>query len=324
MIGLGTLLVSLSSVVTAAWAAPPPPPPPPTPEESFELGFNTGQAQYESGAFLEAARTWVEAASRVPEVTANRENRAALFDYIADAYLRGLPAKGRGPVLREAIAVLDGYCDGFLRAYGVEAPISAKVLQIQAELRRQLAAQPAPAGAIEPSWTPVQATRPWKGLVIGGAVLAGVGVGASILAGVMGARGNSLEAEFETAKCSLFTPTASCAELTDRGRVANSLAIGGAIVAPLALGGGVTMLIMGGRRRAAGRPALVPVLTPTFAGVALRWEGGSGRRWLWSPAFGAEFSGGAHCSGDGPSSEAGQRWRIPFRTPRTCKGNSRR
>lgn len=273
MTGPGTLLVCLASVVTAAWAPPPPPPPPPTPEEAFELGFNAGQAQYEAGAFLEAARTWVEAARRTPEVTANRENRAALFDYIADSYLRGLPVTGRGAVLREAIAVLDGYCDGFLRAYGAEAPISAKILQIQAELRRQLGAQPG--DTIEPSWTstsPTPEVRPWKGLLVGGSVLAGVGAGAALLAGVTGARGNSVETEFEAARCSLYTPTLSCAELIGRGRAANALAITGAVVAPLALGGGVAMLIVGARRKAA-RHALVPVLTPTLVGLTFRWVG---------------------------------------------------
>lgn len=85
MIRLGTVLVGVAlAVQSVAWAAPPPPPPPPTSEEVFELGFNAGQAHYEAGSYLQAARTWVEAAGRLPEVAANRENRAALFDYIAD------------------------------------------------------------------------------------------------------------------------------------------------------------------------------------------------------------------------------------------------
>lgn len=279
MTRLGTLLVGFSLVVHAvASAAPPPPPPPPTSEEVFELGFNAGQAQYEAGSYLQAARTWVEAAGRLPEVAANRENRAALFDYIADAYLRGLPAKGRGPVLREAISVLDEYCDGFLRTYGAEAPISPKVLQVQAELRRQLGAQPTPGDAVEPSWTAAPAVRPWKGLLVGGGVLVGVGVGAAVLAGVSGARGDGVEAEFEAARCSLYTPTESCAHLIERGRAANAWAITGGIVAPLALGGGVAMLIVGARRKAAARHALVPVVTPTFAGLTFYWKGRVHRR----------------------------------------------
>lgn len=274
MTGLGTLLVGLSTAIQAvAWTEPPPPPPPPTPEETFELGFNAGQAQYEAGAYLQAARTWVEAAGRLPEVTANRENRAALFDYIADAYLRGLPSTGRGSVLREAVAVLDAYCDGFLRAYGAGTPISPKVLQVHAELRRQLGAQPG--DTIEPSWTsssPTSEFRPWKGLLVGGGVLAGVGAGAAILAGVTGARGNSVETEFEAARCSLYTPTRPCAELIEHGRAANALTIAGAVVAPLALGGGVAMLLVGARRKAT-RHAFVPVLTPTLVGLTFRWVG---------------------------------------------------
>src|SRR5690606_23263383 len=143
MTGLGTLLVGLSTAIQAvAWTEPPPPPPPPTPEETFELGFNAGQAQYEAGAYLQAARTWVEAAGRLPEVTATRENRAALGAPAADGSRRGLPAAGRGWVVRAAVAALDAYCDGSLRACGADTPISPKVLQVHAELRRQLGAQP--------------------------------------------------------------------------------------------------------------------------------------------------------------------------------------
>jgi hypothetical protein len=88
----------------------------------------------------------------------------------------------------------------------------------------------------------------------------------------MGARGDRLEAEFEAAKCSLYTPTAACADLIDRGGVANRLAIGGAVVAPLALGSGLAMLLVGARRRATVRYALIPVMTPTYAGFSLTWK----------------------------------------------------
>lgn len=268
MIWCGTLLL----LCMVDGTEPPPPPPPPTAAARFEDGFALGQKQYEAGAYLQAARTWVEAASRLPEVTANRENRAALFEYIADAYRRGLPAKDRAPVLREAVTVLDEYCNGFRSAYGTETPINPKVLQIQFELRRQIEELPAPGEPVEPSWTPAPEVRPWKGLVAGGGVLAGVGAGAAILAAIMGGRGDRIEAEFEAAKCSLYTPTQSCADLVDNGRTANKLAIGGAIVAPLALGGGVAMLLVGARRRAAVRYAFLPVITPAFAGISLTWK----------------------------------------------------
>lgn len=255
-----------------AGAEPPAPPPPPTPAAKFEAGFVAGQTQYEAGAYLEAARTWVEAASRLPEVTANRENRDAIFGYIADAYMRGLPAKNRAVVLREAVDVLDGYCDGFRRAYGAEMPINPKVLQVQYELRRQLEEHPGPGEPVEPSWTPAPDVRPWKGLLVGGGVLAGLGAGAAILTGVMGARGDRLETEFEAAKCSLYTPTASCSDLINRGGAANGLAIGGAIVAPLALGGGLAMLLVGARRKTAVRHSLFPHLAPTYVGFWLNWK----------------------------------------------------
>lgn len=263
----------LLALVLLDRAEPPPPPPPPTPEARFEEGFKAGQDLYEARRYLEAARTWVDAASRLPEVTANREHRAAIFEYIADAYLRGLPTKDRAFVLREAIDALDAYCDGFRHAYGAETPINPKVLQVQYELRRQLEEHPEPGAPVEPAWTPPPPeARPWKGLVVGGGVLAGFGAGAAIFAGVMGARGDRLEADFEAAKCSLHTPTPSCSDLIAQGRAANKLAIGGAIVAPLALGGGVALLLVGARRKSATRYSLAPVFTPTYAGVSLTWK----------------------------------------------------
>lgn len=269
-----------------AGAEPPAPPPPPTPAARFEAGFVAGQTQFEAGAYLEAARTWVEAASRLPEVTANRENRDAIFGYIADAYMRGLPAKDRAVVLREAVDVLDGYCDGFRRAYGAETPINPKVLQVQYELRRQLEEHPGPGDPIEPSWTPSSDARPWKGLLVGGGMLGGFGAGVAVLAGVMGARGDRFEAEFEAAKCSLYTPTMSCTDLIDHGRAANALAIGGAVVAPLALGGGVAMLLVGVRRKAGIRYAILPIFTPTCAGLILTWKFNARKRAITSsPAW---------------------------------------
>lgn len=268
MIWCGTLLL----LCMVDGAEPPPPPPPPTAAAKFEDGYALGQRQYDAGAYLQAARTWVEAAGRLPEVTANRENRAALFEYIADAYRRGLPAKDRAPVLREAVTALDQYCDAFRSAYGTETPINPKVLQVQFELRRQLEELPTPGAPVEPSWTPAPQVRPWKGLVAGGGVLVGVGTGAAILAGVMGARGDRIEAEFEAAKCSLYTPATACADLIADGRTANALAIAGAVVAPLALGGSVAMLLVGARRKAAVRYALLPMMTQTYAGISFVWK----------------------------------------------------
>ena len=148
--------------------------------------------------------------------------------------------------------------DGRFCAVGAAEAVAVPV---EDELRRQLEEHPRPGDPVEPSWTPASDVRPWKGLLVGGGVLAGLGAGAAILAGVMGARGDRLEGEFEAAKCSLYTPTASCADLIDRGGAANGLAIGGAVVAPLALGGGLAMLLVGARRKATSRYALLPVVT---------------------------------------------------------------
>src|SRR5690606_32427248 len=114
--------------------------------------------------------------------------------------------------------------------------------------------------------------KPWKGLVIGGGVLVGLGIGGAVLAAVGGTRGKSLEREFEDPAnmCVLAMPSPSCQGLIDRGESANTLMLAGAVAGPLLAGAGVALLVIGLKRRAAPQTALAPAVAPGFVGLSVR------------------------------------------------------
>lgn len=256
---------------------------------AFEAGFTEGQAKFDRGEYLEAARTWLEAAGNLPEKTVNRDNRVAVYEYIVDAFMRGLAGSSDPEALREAVTALDAYVDGFTRAYGTETAISPKVVTARDELRARLTAAesnereaspgdtaPAlpPSGGDElpPDEPPPPERKPGLGLMVGGGVMIGLGLGAAGLAGFGAARGQSLEREFDAPAnaCLLAAPSASCQELLDQGETMNSLTIAGAVLAPLLVGGGVALLVVGLKRRQPPKQALAPALAPGFVGLTLR------------------------------------------------------
>ena len=246
---------------------------------AFEAGFTAGQARFDVGDFLGAARVWIAAADNLAEVTVHRHNRLAVFEYVADAFTRGLGDDADVATLREAVSALDRYCDGFTRAYGTETPLSDRIMAARDDLRRRLAAATAvheealarAAAAPKPAPAPTAASRPWHGFVIGGGVLLGVGLGAVALAGAGAARGRSLEAQFDDPvnQCDVNAPKDRCADFYAAGKASNAMAIVGVVAAPLLLGAGAALLAIGLKRRAARRHALAPTLAPGFVGLQL-------------------------------------------------------
>jgi hypothetical protein len=257
-------------------------PPPTTSQQlaAFEAGFTEGQALLDRGEYLAAARVWISAAGNLSEVTANRDNRLAVYEYVVDAYTRGLADTTEVEPLREAVAALDAYCDGFTRAYGTETPVSPKIVAGLEDLRQRLlalsptsAAPPTPSDPVEPppADVPPPARKPWAGLAIGGGVLLGLGVGAVALAAAGGARGNSFEAKFDDPShaCDLAQPAGACAEFYDGGKASNAMAIAGLVAAPLLIGGGVALLVVGLKRRSNARHAISPRFGPGFVGLGV-------------------------------------------------------
>lgn len=255
---------------------------------AFEAGFTEGQAKFDRGEYLEAARTWLDAAANLPEKTANRDNRVAVYEYIVDAFMRGLAGSTDPEALREAVNALDAYVDGFTRAYGTETPVSAKIAAAKTDFRARLSAaegqkrapdtqgdakpEPTPGGDDLPPDQPQPQGRPWKGLVIGGAVMLGVGATLGLVAGLGAVKVKQLERQFDDPAndCSLTMPSATCQDLLDQGRGSSRLTIASAVVAPLVLGGGIALLVVGLKRRSQPKQALAPALAPGFVGLTLR------------------------------------------------------
>jgi len=252
----------------------------------FEAGFDAGQKKLDAGEFVDAARTWAAAAGNLKESGANKDNRQAVYEYIADAWTKGLAGKEDAALLREAVTTLDAYCEGFTVAYGTETPILPKIVETRDELRKRLAeaetsAPPQPEGPDEGPPKGEDKTTPeteggprWKGLAIGGGVALGLGVGMVIVGVVGGVKGQKLEKEFSASpmNCDPADPMdGECADLAKKGKTMNSLAIAGGVVGGVLVVTGAVLLAIGLKRKAAARKqALVPVLSPGFVGLSLR------------------------------------------------------
>jgi len=247
----------------------------------FEAGYKDGQAKFDSGQFLEAARAWIAAADNLGEKLSNRDNRLAVYEYVAEAFTSGLQGVEQPEALREAARALDAYCEGFTRAYGTETAISAKITAARDDFKARLAkveAAPAalegpaedPAAVPEPPVDESRATsKPWKGLVITGGVLTGLGVGAGAFAAAFAVQGRSLEDKFVEQGCRT-TPSTDCEGWKSSGEASNARAVRSAISAVPLLAVGVALLVVGLKRRKGSRTAAAPVLAPGFVGLGLQ------------------------------------------------------
>lgn len=258
----------------------------------FEAGFNAGQQEFDAGRHVEAARTWVKAANNLKEGSRNKDNRQAVYEYIADAWTKATTGNDDQALLREAFDSLDSYIKGFTVAYGTETPIPGKVVAARDALQERLKSadtkvtpptpegpeDPPPDGGGEGGGTDepeVPETGPkWKGLAIGGGVAIGLGIGGVILAGVGGARGQKLEKEFSDnpMNCDPADPApGECSDLLADGKKMNTLAVVGGVIGGVLLVTGGVLLGLGLKRRAAAKnQAFAPAFGPNFVGFTLR------------------------------------------------------
>ncbi|MBL9107180.1 MAG: hypothetical protein JNL82_40170 [Myxococcales bacterium] len=259
-------------------------------QADFEAGFNAGQTEFDAGKFVDAARTWVKAADNLKETAKNKDNRQAVYEYIADAWAKALEGNDDPALLREGFESLDSYCKGFTTAYGTETPILPKIVATRDALGERVKAAedtpkpPTPEGpeelppgdddggdAREPAQP--QAGPKWKGLAIGGGVALGLGVGGVVLGAVGGVKGQKLEEDVtDLTGCDAAMPAeGQCKELVDDGKRANTLAVVGGVVGGVLLVTGAVLLGVGLKRRAAGKnQAFAPALGPNFVGFTLR------------------------------------------------------
>ena len=136
------------------------------------------------------------------------------------------------------------------------------------------AAEPEPAPATTPVGPDPAAVRRARTLVIAGSVTTGLGgLMLGVLTGglVIGRKaeqdGDALTLQALAAGAPLSQDDPELQALVRRGRTGNQLAIAGGVIATVALAAGVTMLVLGLRKRKRLRAALVP----GAAGLTLRF-----------------------------------------------------
>ena len=119
-----------------------------------------------------------------------------------------------------------------------------------------------------------------NGLIIGGAVVTALGIGALVMVPVGSIRGNEAEEAFNEAQAILDVDPDDPQALTDReraefdGQQANAILIAGAVLFPLLLAGGATMIAFGVKakmrsRRSAAKLQLTPSLGRRSVGFSL-------------------------------------------------------
>lgn len=246
---------------------------------AFDRGFRAGQEEFNRQKYLDAARVWTSAAESLPETDEHKENRRAIYEYIAEAYEKALAGAGDDAIMREGLSILDAYAEVFAAAHPTDT-LPEHVMKTRLVLRLRLAKgaaqrqpqalppDPPPApGAVSTRVGPPP--RPWKGLAVGGGVA--VAGGAAMLgvfaAGLAG--GRSAEAKFDDQAnvCDLNEPVGKCAEFDAQGKTSNALAVAGIVAAPLLLGAGIAMLVVAARRKQP-RMALTPTFSARMAGFA--------------------------------------------------------
>ncbi|MBK6920829.1 MAG: hypothetical protein IPH07_25760 [Deltaproteobacteria bacterium] len=313
----GALLVA--SVPTTALAAPS--------KGQIEQLYDEGDKKNSDGDFKGAAEAWGRLLVLLSEEQANRATRESLLLNILDAYmnayLRIPAADGKKDIaqLREGKTTFELYLKQYHAVYGKDRAISAAVQQKADELTAALAKAEEeakgptvvePAGDGDPKGTdddktnvtPINDTPPGTlppenngmGLIVGGAVTAGLGLGAigMLIAGSL--IGQTAERDFERADVDASKLCAAtsggCSNLSaedqmtydaliqkrddadKRGGVANAVTIAGAVLTPVLLGAGATMLALGIKRKRAADSArktvsLAPAFGRGFTGISI-------------------------------------------------------
>jgi hypothetical protein len=252
---------------------------PPTVEQLY----TQGQEKFDSGAYGDAGDLWAQAVRQLPEDKKNSATRQTIMNLALDAYLRAYRNDDEERShIDKAKTLLDEY-EASLQGTNVKlsaeiASEKGKIEGILEEIAAKEAAaanepEPEPEREPEPDYDPMPVgnDRPGTGLVIGGAVMLGVGAGGIglLLGGVIG--GLRAQTEFNTAE----PDTPEREDARKRGRTMNVLAITGGVVAPIFIGAGAALLVIGLRKNKQARSSMMvlPEAGPSFVGLSLsgRW-----------------------------------------------------
>ncbi|MCA9711452.1 MAG: hypothetical protein KDK70_36780 [Myxococcales bacterium] len=293
---VGTFLGALALVIprpTVARAAPSPDsgggpataeaPASAEPLDDAQRLYNLGRAKFETADYAAAIELWTEAYAIVPDTADGNQVKVLLIFNIATAREKAFDVDRDPAQLRQAKILLGNFEASIDAIYveGDEAEAERhKVQQRIAEIDARLAAyeqeqrdgagddhddhddqgEPPPPASTEP-------TSSGRGLIIGGAVAAGLGVGglALMAAGLgMGAKANDIS---DLAPDDIDGRR----DRFDRGRTGNALALAGGIAGGVLVVTGAVLLGLGVRKRQrGGRTALVPTIVPQGSGLALR------------------------------------------------------
>lgn len=271
----------------------------PTPEQSeVERLYVEGQNRFESRDYAAAAESWTRLLDLLPESPENRAIRESVMINVLEAHLHAyrllVDATGARDIehLRRAEATLEAYYAAYRRAHGDRVAMSREVQDKGHELEQTLRAaepeetpSPVPDIVNPPPPQPLPdhepRTREGNGLIIGGSVVAALGLGALALVPVGSMRGRRADADDLAAVERLRVDPDDPQALADRrdanvaGRQANAMLVAGAVLAPVLIGTGAAMIGLGVRAKQRARAgahdhALVPAVGPGFAGAVLR------------------------------------------------------
>ena len=242
---------------------------------SVEDLYTQGQEKFDAGDYDGAGDLWAEAVRALPENPDNSATRETIMNLALDAYVRAYRNDKERSHVDKAKALLDEY-EASLEASGGAlgseiASEKAKIEDILAELAAAEEPDPDPepepdtdGGDPQPDTVFVD-EKPGRGLVIGGAVMLGVGAaGLGLMVGGMVAGGNAQKA-FDTS-----TPGTEREDIRKRGQTMNVLAITGGVVGGVFLSAGVALLIIGLKRNKDARlqnVMVLPEVGPSYAGM---------------------------------------------------------
>jgi hypothetical protein len=255
------------------------------PDSEIERLYVEGQDKYAEGDFAGAADAWTRLLERLPEAQSNRATRENVLLNVVqahlDGYARARKDDGTKDIghLRSGKEVLDAYFAGFKKAYGDRAAVSAAVQEKADELDRTLAdaekeaavvpepdpdpdlgeptdPDPKEGGKDGPNIIVLEAENDGGGLIVGGAVAAGLSLGGFGVLAAGAVIANRAEEDFLAvtceAPCGMDEQEAAEGERDDAtksGQLGNALTITGAIVGPVLLITGGVLIGIGLKRR---------------------------------------------------------------------------
>lgn len=293
---LVAVMVLCTLVPGASFAAPARPSVPPPELVAFDAGFNEGQDLFNHGEFLAAVRKWTEAAELLPENNQYKNNRIAIYEYIADTYVSMIKNGAGEAVVREGRTTLERYATDFSAVHPGEAlpgPVEDALImfggiiesaETTAATAAAAAAETAAAEAVAKHDAELARARallvrpkppppkPVMGLAVGGGLALGGGAAMLAMLGVGAARARASEAYVENPDMGCFKDqalTGECLANANRGKTANSVQIAGLVLAPILVAAGVALLVVAGRRKAKNR-TLAPLFAPRMAGLSFQ------------------------------------------------------